>query len=76
MIVEEKTNKEQHSKDEEEDSNNDDLSSSSLEEENPITQDEEFKKPMKSTISINIMTRKKQLLEIRNTTSHDLVESK
>eukprot|EP00957_Ditylum_brightwellii_P189957 14461362-Ditylum_brightwellii.AAC.1 len=75
-IDERKTNKEQQSNDEEEDSSKDELSSSSMEDENPITQDEEFKKPMKPMLSINVMTRKQMLLALRSTPPHNLGEIK
>eukprot|EP00957_Ditylum_brightwellii_P036214 2743612-Ditylum_brightwellii.AAC.1 len=71
-----KKNEEQHSNHKEEDSSDEDSSSSSLEDENPITQDKEFKKPMKPMMSINVMTRKQKLLALRNTPPHDPGKSK
>eukprot|EP00957_Ditylum_brightwellii_P192266 14636405-Ditylum_brightwellii.AAC.1 len=76
LNIEEETNKAQQSKDEIEDSSSDELSSSSSEDENAITQNKEFKKPMKPTISINVMTKKQKLLMLQNTPPHDLGESK
>eukprot|EP00957_Ditylum_brightwellii_P050078 3795888-Ditylum_brightwellii.AAC.1 len=60
----------------EEDSSNDESSSSSSKDENPITQDKEFKKSMKPTMLINVMTTKQKLLVLWNTPPHDPGDSK
>eukprot|EP00957_Ditylum_brightwellii_P164347 12511811-Ditylum_brightwellii.AAC.1 len=53
-------------------SSEENLNRSSLKEEDPITQEEEFKKPTKPMMSINVMTQKQKLLALCNTPPHDL----